>query len=344
MNKMKLAICMKDLEYQARFVNCFMNHYKHQYEVHVFTNLDELKLTEPLEYAVIITGEYTTEEMANFVERGEILLVLTESGIENKKKEHFENFNFIEKYQEVYKIAEILQRLTAESQVTPTIGRKAAKSEWIGVYSLTREAFQIPFVALLAKLYGEEKKVLVLDLQNYSGLTESDVNIPHMGLEDLLSIATIGSYSRGRILDCIGHETDWDYVYPVKNTHCLIEGTLEHYGFTLDILEKELGYERIIINFGATYQGQLEMMERCHRFYLLCGKEEWGTWREKEFLQELESFEKRDLLRKIEKIEIPTVSTPERVWRAIVDKWYWSSFGEKIRQIIGKENVDGAAV
>lgn len=315
-----------------------MNHYKHQYEVHVFTNLDELKITKPMEYTVIITSEYTTGEMENFVERGELLLVLSES--EEEDKAHLENLIFTQKYQEVYKVAEILQRINAENVAI----KKTSNCQWIGVFSLTREEFQIPFVALLAKLYGEEKKVLVLDLQNHSGLTRPDADIPYMGLEDLLSIAMLGSYSKGRILDCIEHESNWDFVNPVKNTNCLMEGTIEHYKFILDILEKELGYQRIVINFGAMYQGWFEMMERCHSFYLLSGKEEWGTWRENAFFQELERGKKCDLLQNIEKIEIPTVSTIERTWRAIADKWYWSSFGEKIRQIISKENVHGAAV
>lgn len=342
MDKTKLAICMKDLEYQTRFVNCFMNHYKLQYELHVFTNLEQLREAKPLEYAIIITGEYSTEEMANFVERGEIIFALTES--EKEDTEHLEMLFFANKYQEVYKIEEILQRIIAERAAAPKIGRKTADCQWIGVFSLTKEEFQIPFTALLAKIYGEEKKVLVLDLQNYSGLTRMDVTIPHMGLEDLLSIANIGTYSRGRVLDCIEHESNWDFINPVKNTSCLMEGTLEHYGFILDIMEEEFGYQTIVINFGATYQGQREMMERCHSFYLLTGKDEIGTWREDAFFQELEQGKQSDWLQNIEKIEIPTVSVAEKTWRTITDKWYWSSFGEKIRQKIGKEKVHGATV
>mgnify|MGYP002734847886 CR=1 FL=1 len=70
MNKTKIAICMKDLEYQMRFVNCIMNHYNHQYELHVFTNPEQLLEAKPKEYTVIITGEYNTDEMAEFVEKG----------------------------------------------------------------------------------------------------------------------------------------------------------------------------------------------------------------------------------------------------------------------------------
>jgi len=143
MNKTKLAICMKDLEYQERFVNCFMNHYNHQYELHVFSGQDSLQNIHPMEYAVIITGEYSTEELANFVESGQILLNLTEN-FEEKKDTLEENIVYTEKYQEVYKIAELVEYLVAEQSRIP---RKVSKAtyECIGVYSLTQEMYQIPF-------------------------------------------------------------------------------------------------------------------------------------------------------------------------------------------------------
>ena len=114
MNKTKLAVCMKDLEYQKRFVNCFINHYKHQYELHVFTNLEQLLRVDSAEYAVIITGEYTTDEIADFVERGEILLNLTENLLETRDASKT-NLVYTEKYQEVYKIADVIERLVTET-------------------------------------------------------------------------------------------------------------------------------------------------------------------------------------------------------------------------------------
>lgn len=344
MDKVKLAICIKDPEYQARFVNCFINHYKHQYEVHVFTNLEDLQNSKPLEFAVIITGEYTTEELTKFVERGEIILALTEQQIGEKNKEHLEHLYFTEKYQEVYKIAELLPRLVAERAGEQTVVGQIHQCKWVGVFSLSSEAYQLPFAALLAKLYGEEEQVLVLDLQCHSGLMQAETEDAHMGLEDLLSVATTGSYSKGRLLDCIGHEANWDYVYPVKNTQCLMEGTQELYKNLIDILEKEFGYQRIIINFGGLYSGQLEMMARCQSFYLLGGKEGIGYWREKAFFEELKSSGNEELLKKIQRTEISLRSGAGENWDAIADKWYWNSFGERIRQMMRKETGHGAAM
>ena len=338
MNKPKLAICMKDLEYQARFVNCFMNHYKNMYELHVFTHLDQLKEENPLVYAIIITGEYTLEDMMCFVERGEIILNLTEDFVE-KKDALVENFICTEKYQEVYKIAELVELLVAD-KVRGQDSSFEKSHEIVGVFSLTQEAYQTPFAALLGKIYGEQQKVFVLDLQTYSGFREEDAS--SMGLEDLLSAVTTGNHSKSRILECIRHEADWDYVCPVQNNQCLAEGSKELYDALIALLVQELGYQKIIINFGSAFLGQLDMMEQSQRIYWLCGKE--PGWREEAFSKELARLERGLLLQKLQKIEIPQISNREMSWRALLEKWNWGYMGEYLRGTLDQEVPRGAAV
>lgn len=338
MNKPKLAICMKDLEYQARFVNCFMNHYKNMYELHVFTHLDQLKEETPLVYAIIITGEYTLEDMMCFVERGEIILNLTEDFVE-KKDALVENFVCTEKYQEVYKIAELVELLVAD-KIRGQDSSFEKSYEIVGVFSLTQEAYQTPFAALLGKIYGEQQKVFVLDLQTYSGFREEDAS--SMGLEDLLSAVTTGNHSKSRILECIRHEADWDYVCPVQNNQCLAEGSKELYDALIALLVQELGYQKIIINFGSAFLGQLDMMEQSQRIYWLCGKE--LGWREEAFSKELARLERGLLLQKLQKIEIPQISNREMSWRALLEKWNWGYMGEYLRGTLDQEVPRGAAV
>ena len=90
---------MGDLEYQTRFVGCFMNHYNHLYELHVFTSASQMESSNQMEYEIIITGEYTTDDMAIFVERGGIILNLEEDFKGEKDEE--DSVVSIEKYQEV---------------------------------------------------------------------------------------------------------------------------------------------------------------------------------------------------------------------------------------------------
>jgi len=343
MSKTTLAICMKDLEYQDRFVSCFMNHYNHQYELHVFTNPKQMEASDPMGYAVIITGEYSTDEMAIFVERGEVILNLKEDF--GKKKELVgEKFVCTEKYQEVYKIVELIECLIADKVPESRIHLQENGYERIGIYSLTQEMYQAPFAALLGKIYGEQHKVLILDLQGYSGLSEMEEGMATMGLEDLLSVALTGNYSKSRVLECIQHESNWDYICSVQNNQCLAEGTKELYEALIELLVQEFGYEVIIINFGTVFLGQLDLMECCQCLYLLNEKTGEGHWREDNFERELQRQEKEILYRKIQKVEIPQNSNREVTWKALAEKWTWGQLGELLRQGMKKENSYGAVM
>ena len=343
MNKTKLAICMKDLEYQNRFVSCFMNHYNHQYELHVFSSAKQMQEADLMEYAVIITGEYSTDELTIFVERGAIILNLEED-LENQEKDTEEKLMYTEKYQEVYKIAELIERLVADRVPGKGNGHQKTGCEMIGVYSLTQEMYQAPFAALLGKIYGEQQKVLVLDLQSYSGLSDMEVGMASMGLEDLLSVAVTGNYSKSRVLECIRHESNWDYICPTQNHQCLAEGTKDLYVAMIEMLVQELGYEVIIINFGTMFLGKLDMMELCQCMYLLNGKAGEGSWREKIFEHELTRQEKDHLKQAIRRVEISQNQKKESTWRAMVEQWNWGQLGELLRQDRQKENLYGAVM
>ena len=316
---------MKDLEYQDRFVNCFMNHYRQLYEIHVFTNLDQLKKTKPHEYVVILTEEYSTEDMAGFVERGEILLNL-------------------EGYQEVYKIVEKIAHLVVSNDHGKDISKGVVSYQKTGIYSLTREQYQMPFAVLLAKIYSEEKKTLIIDLQGYSGFQNLEVAIGLSGLEDLLSVAMTGKYSKGRLLESIHQEDGFDFVAPVQNNQCLLEGSDDLFTEILNVLASELGYERFVINFGALFPGQVEMMQSCEELFLLSGSEKEGNWREESFYRQLNNLEKESLVKDIKKIIIPHTTKAEYEWRSLVDRWRFGAIGEMVRDMVKKEFLNGTVM
>ena len=57
MAKLKLALCMEDREYQNRFTNCILNHYQNQFELHVFTDIEEyMENREQVFHGMILSG------------------------------------------------------------------------------------------------------------------------------------------------------------------------------------------------------------------------------------------------------------------------------------------------
>lgn len=325
MEKVKLAICIGDDIYQQRFVKCLMNHYREQYELHVFGTLSELIRGNCRQYGGFILGECNLEEIGWDEERKEKTLILSE---ENK-------------YQEVFKIVEALEIQLGNKKLE---GRrtKEFRKKVFGIYSLTIPHMQIPFGAVLASILGEQEKTILIDIQINSGLNVlQEESGGLLGMEDLLAIATSGSYTKGRLLSAICHHQSWDYVYPVKNSTCLLEATGDVVLHMVELLASELEYETIVINFGAVTSEMDKVIALCDTCFFLYSKGDAGIWREKQFIDEIERRGKEDVLHRINRMEIPPISGGDGGWEKVTDQWKWGSMGDGIRKLIREEKVLG---
>lgn len=325
MEKVKLAICIGDEIYQQRFVKCLMNHYREQYELHVFGTLSELIRENNRQYGGFILGECNLEEIGWDEERKEKTLILSE---ENK-------------YQEVFKIVEALEIQLGNKKLE---GRqpKEFQKKVFGIYSLTIPHVQIPFGAVLASILGEQEKTILIDLQTNSGLNmlQEEAGL-QLGMEDLMAIATSGSYTKGRLLSAIRHHQSWDYVYPVKNSACLLEATGEVVQRMVELLVSELGYETVIINFGGATAEMDKVIALCDTCFFLYSRGDVGIWREKQFVEEIERRGKEDVLNRIHRMEIPSISSGDGGWEKVADQWKWGSMGDGLRKLIREESALG---
>lgn len=341
MDKIKLTICIEDEEYEERFVKCVLKHYKESYEIHVFDCISEMiKSIEEMD-GIIITGDGEWFHQCSFEGQEKILFVLKEEM--NKEKECFQKgIIFTEKYQEVYKIMEQVEKMTANDFISKVPFMDHKKIQWIGVFSLESEILQIPFTALLAEILGEKKPVLVMDMQPYSGFsTEMEIGEDAFSMEDLMTIASTGVYTKNRLISSIGHEQKWDYVYPIKNVQCLTEADAAQYRQMISIIQKERGYEQIIINFGAVFPGVADLMSSCDAIYFLTGKRDDKNWREQDFFTRMGIFHGDDFFKKLIWMEIPASSIRGKTWRMLVKEWLWDDIGDKLREINWMEKEDG---
>lgn len=332
MKKIKLAICMQDKEYQNRFTKCWMNHFKDSYEVHMFTDMEDVTQLKENKFEVFLVDENI--DISN--EYADLIVCLMEKEAVIEEKASYENIFRIEKYQEVYKIEQWIKNKMKELRMSNSDSGYSKKCKWIGVYSLDCEASQLPFAAMTAMEYGEKAKVLVMNLQAISGMMiEEDEFVEGascLTMEDLLVAVVTNSYTRARILGGIGHEQNWDYIYPVKNSECLIETDKEIYEKMIQILSRELEYEIIILNFGTIFSGIFDLMELCDDFYFLVTKMDSLTWREKAFREEVRRHGKLEFQQKIKRIEIPYYLMANHTWHHLAQQWRWNQIGDNLRK------------
>ncbi len=336
MEKVKLAVCMSDSEYRERLLRCMMNHYRNQYEFYVYTRLQEIQKSDTENDHVLLLGDVAREEISDFINRGEKILFLQEDCKNALDVTMPTNLVYTEKYQEVYKIVDEIEKLAGiTEQKTHRKNQRELSYSVIGVYSLSQPQFQLPFAGTVASIVSEQKPSIVIDQQPFSGLGVLETS--PWGMEDLMAVATTGVYTRGRLLEGIVHQENWDYLLPVKNSACLAEGSSEIYENMMDILAKELGYKIFVINFGSVYDDVLKQMEYCDRFFYLTSKNEPERWRDQAFFQELKESGHDNFLHKITRIEISGEMVREQNWNKLMQQWRWNEIGSGLRAMVWKD-------
>lgn len=318
--KIKLAICLEDGIYQERFVKCLMKHYTERYELHVFKTLPELLEEGVSQFGGFILENCDLLELGWEEERIQKALLLKE---ENK-------------YQEVYRIMETLENLLSDQGIHLSVERRI-KPQMIGVCSLTLPALQLPFTMTLNEILGERRKTIFLDLQEFSGFFQDG----ELGLEDVMTMAATGNFVRGRVMSAIGHMQMWDYIFPLKNSRCLLEGSREMFQSLVEYLVSELGYEAIVINLGQIAMNLEGVSSICDQLFELYPKGNIGNRREQRLFEELERKGEQNVLHRIQRIEIPAVSSADEDWRKLSEQWKWGSIGNMLRKIVWEEQALG---
>lgn len=338
MGKKELAICIGDEEYQNRFTNCLINHFKNQFRISVFTSMEELEHTKKLSYDIILIGDYEWEWARAFGEDGCKVVFLGEEELGITKETP--NVFVADKYQPVYKIVDSISQITGMEQkaLSEKNGKKTAK--W-GIYALSNTQLQIPFAVMVAAIQREKGNVLLLDLQENSGLTALGEENNTSGLEELLALAESGVYTKGRVVSAIGHLEYCDYVYPAKNSQCLTEADACLYEKMFQILEEEMDYDAIVINFGSRFQGFYEILDKCEGICFLKKEGVLEQVRQQEFMEEMKNMGYEHCVNRLMELSLSDRGYAHLDCSQLIRLWQWGEIGDLLRKKVGTEIYGG---
>lgn len=343
MRKIKLAVCIMDEIYKERLTFALLKYYRNEIELHVFSEMDKLLAdnAEQMDAVLCDVKEEILEKIGPKLD--EPVLVLQENARESDmgEKSLIERegtLRFIDKYQNINGIVDsILKEIGTEICKLAKEEESTGNTEFMGIYSLAENEYQLPFVVTLASIIGEKSKVLILDMQENSGLSKLAKEKPNYGLEEILAMAESGHYATGRIRSAIAHMDKADFVYPAENTECICEMGVRTYQKLLSMLKKELDYDVILINFGSRFVGFFDILNECKTVYLMARSSGLCQWREHEFAEELDRRGYQSLRQRIRKVELPAIHGPVTTCERLVEQWKWNEFGDSIRQMMPME-------
>ena len=330
MRKIRLGLYLEDQEYGERFTSCLMKHYQDRLELHLFTEEQAAVHACAGLDGMLLSG--WREAYENMLHKLPIIVLCDrEEEEESREGEVF----FVDKYQEVNKIVdEILRHVGEEIQDVRRNGRIGQKLQSFAVYALAENEYQMPFAVTLASIMSEHEKVLLLDLQENSGLSQLLGEDQEAGLEELLVMAESGKYSRARMMGCIAHLDNIDVACCVCNTECLCEAQAESYRRLQQMLMQDMGYTTIIMNMGSRFVGFFETLAGCDSIFLMKSRGGLGQWREKEFVIELQKHMNVDPQEHIRSVEIPRVAVPMISCERLVEQWKWNELGDSLRRMM----------
>lgn len=327
MKRIRLGVCIADKEFMDRLTGCLARHYQ-QLELYIFTDIQLLCASGAELDIVLLEGE-----KPDGTGLGEAVPVVCLCDGEQGMPEEKGGVYPVEKYQEVNKIVdEIMKHVGEEIRNMTETGQMPVRGRTITVYSLSENEYQLPLAVTLASILGEQERVLLLDLQENSGLSQLIGDRAGAGLEELLVMTEGGKFSQNRMTACIGHLDRLDYVYPAENTECLCESGAATYRQLIRVLSKEMGYSTVILNLGSRFAGFFEVLGESREIYLLKSRGGPGRWRQKEFLDEIDKHGMQQLKERVREIAIPMMNGPTVSCERLVEQWKWNDIGDSIRR------------
>ena len=359
MKCLHVGMWIRDSEYSRRLADYLMIHENERIRLHIYSDPEGLEeaLSRGERFDALLVMEVTEEEALTLLEKakkgkrtGRLPLFSLEEDTEDISPavDGGEKVRILlDKYQDIGTLVrQILQEAGREEEKKQKPGSRG-KSRLLGIYSLTQAEYQLPLVLTMADILAEKETVLLVDLQEDSGLGTLQEGNPTCNLEDVLAMAESRRFTAERLRQAIGRHEAVDYFYPVADPEVISEisrGSLEG---LIHFLQEEMGYGTILISFGSRFPGAMELMESCRRLLLAEGKADPG-WRKEQFYREFERKGMEGMTEKILTIPLPRAalgSSPAQETRdlllRIAEEWKNGEPGRLLRKALQEAAYEG---
>ncbi len=303
MSRPVLCLC----DWETRFLNGFLEYYLSKsldiLDVKVFSDVNSLlEFSKKKDVDVLLIGnELMNEDVENSMIRK--ILILSEGDIKKK----YSTYPTIYKYQSSEKIiSEILNYYADNLKEDTSSLIKKKRMRIIGVYSPVRRCGKTTLSLSLGQLLSKNKKVLYINMEEYSGLY-GVLNSGYKG--DLMDVIFYQRQGGGNMMFKLKGVTSnlngLDFISPalfseeIRNVECAEWLEL------IDNVDTQTDYDVLILDIGDTVNGLINILEKCSIIYMPERHDFFSQGKIMQFEEYLKSISKDWLLDKVSKFEVP---------------------------------------
>ena len=305
MERSTLALC----DWESRFVRNFLDHYRVKgqdvFDIKVFTDGEKC-----LAYArdhridvLLISDSLMNEELEGLgIEK---VIILSEGSVSRQYSE----LPLIYKYQSSERIISQVLNIYAdcvhEDMGLYSMGRGL---RIIGVYSPVRRAGKTSLALSLGQLLAKDKKVLYLNMEEYSGLGGIlDGNYKGDLLDAIFYQRQKSGNMRYKISGMTCRLNGMEYIYPALYSEDLKSVSASEWLEFISTIEEQTDYSVLILDMGDTVEGLSAIMEKCSVIYMPERHDFFSQGKIMQFEEYMRNSQKDWVLDKIVKIEVPEI-------------------------------------
>jgi len=301
-----LALC----DWEKRFVMGFLDHYMaggNDYpDIKVFSDVETLKayVNENYIEVLLIADSFMSDEVSDLDINK--IIILSEGSVPRKYAE----FPVIYKYQSSERIISEIMNYYADN-VKEDVEYLCYKQNMrvIGVYSPVKRIGKTSFALTLGQLLGADKRVLYLNMEEYSGLT-----------------GVLGGSYKGDLLDAIFYQrrdsgnlkyklqgmtcrlNNLDYISPAMFSEELKNVKGSEWIEFIENIRQRMDYDVLILDMGDTVSGLTSLMEKCSVIYMPQKHDFFSQGKIMQFEEYMRNLSKDWVTDKIIKIDLPEIA------------------------------------
>ena len=299
----RLVLYDGEEEYAHLMTEFLRDHKDLPWEIHTYTDRDQLLKEEREGIALLVIAESAyTEELRDL--RPGRMIILNESGL--KKQNDFKN---IDKYQQAEKVLRELLEAYMEimGEQIPHLNA-SFKTKFIGIYSPVRRCLQTSFAMTMSQMLAKEHRTLYLNFEHYAGITELLPDMQTRDLADLLYFLTSEKDKfKLRMQTMILQRGGLDYIPPMKSGQNLLSVTAGEWMNLFRKIEEAGQYEYVVLDLSESIQGLFDILRMCVRVFTLTKSDKIARSKLLQYEQVLALYDYEDVLDKTCRCSLPQI-------------------------------------
>ena len=336
MKKSIFAVCDLEASYACNLTEYLNEKKTTPFEVQAFTNVESLKSfakDQEIEILLISTRAMCHEIKELPVKRTIILS-------EGEKLEDLEEYPFVYKYQSSDQLlAEVMEYYVEDHPRTCLMTAASHKTKLYGVYSPIGRTRKTLFSLALGEILAEQKQVLYINMESFSGFEELFGVSYRADLSDLIYFARQkdGSivYKLNSVIQTF---RELEYIPPAVSPADLRDVTGEEWMAFLDELMNYCEYDVIILDLSEQAEDVFQILNRCDRIYMPVQEDLISRSKLAQYEKLIRMLELEEIHEKTKRIRIP-VQTISKENGNITQQLVWGEIGNYVRRLLWVEEA-----